>query len=169
MEQNKKPKQTQTSIVNCSLTQEQRLFNRERMVFMKHGTRTSGHLYTKQYFKYIHPTLWPPDAKNWFIGKDSEAGKVWSQEEKGMTEDEMVGWHHWLDGHEFEHTLGVGDGQGSPVASVHGVAKSWTWLNDWTELISSNESRYKLNSKQAIHKNIKGKTIELLEDSIGQM
>ena len=46
--------------------------------------------------------LWPPDVKNWLIGKDPEAGKDWSQEKKGMTEDEMVGWHHWLSGHEFE-------------------------------------------------------------------
>ena len=48
------------------------------------------------------PILWPPDAKNWLIGKDPDAGKDWRQEEKGMTEDEMVGWHHWLSGHEFE-------------------------------------------------------------------
>ena len=48
------------------------------------------------------PILWPPDAKNWLIGKDSDAGKDWRREEKGTTEDEMVGWHHWLDGHEFE-------------------------------------------------------------------
>ena len=46
--------------------------------------------------------LWPPDVKNWLIGKDPDAGKDWRQEEKGMTDDEMVGWHHWLDGHEFE-------------------------------------------------------------------
>ena len=45
--------------------------------------------------------FWPPDAKNWLIGKDPNAGKDWGQEEKGMTEDEMVGWHHWLNGHEF--------------------------------------------------------------------
>ena len=48
------------------------------------------------------PILWPPDAKNWLIWKDSDAGKDWRQEEKGMTEDEIVGWHHWLNGHEFE-------------------------------------------------------------------
>ena len=59
------------------------------------------------------PILWPPNAKNWLIGKDSDAGKNWRQEEKGMTEDEMVGWHHQLHGHEFEQALGVGDGQGS--------------------------------------------------------
>ena len=58
------------------------------------------------------PILWPPDAKSWLIGKDSDAGKDWGQEEKGTTEDKMAGWHHQLDGHEFEWTLGVGDGQG---------------------------------------------------------
>ena len=51
-------------------------------------------------------------AKSWLIGKDSDAGRDWEQEEKGTTEDEMAGWHHWLDGHEFEWTLGIGDGQG---------------------------------------------------------
>ena len=56
--------------------------------------------------------LWPPDVKNWLIGKDPNAVKHWRQE-KGMTEDEMVGWHHWLNGHEFEQAPGVGDGQGS--------------------------------------------------------
>ena len=59
------------------------------------------------------PILWPSDVKKWLIGKDLDAGKDWSQEEKGMTEDEMVGWHHWLDGHEFERAPGVDDGQGS--------------------------------------------------------
>ena len=58
------------------------------------------------------PILWPPDAKNWLIWKDPIAGKDWRWEEKGMTENEMVGWHHWLNGHEFEQALGVGDGQG---------------------------------------------------------
>ena len=58
------------------------------------------------------PILWLPHAKSWLIGKDPDAGRDWGQEEKGITEDEMAGWHHWLDGHEFEWTLGVGDGQG---------------------------------------------------------
>ena len=58
------------------------------------------------------PILWPPDTKNWLIGKDPDAGKDWRQEEKGTTEDEMVGWHHQLNGHEFQQALGVGDGQG---------------------------------------------------------
>ena len=57
------------------------------------------------------PVLWPPHAKSWPIGKDSDAGRDWRQEEKGTTEDEMAGWHHRLDGREFEWTPGVGDGQ----------------------------------------------------------
>ena len=58
--------------------------------------------------------LWPPDAKNWLIRKDPDGGKDWMQGEKGMTEDEMAEWHHWLNGHEFEQVPGDGDGQGSP-------------------------------------------------------
>ena len=61
------------------------------------------------------PIFWPADVKNWLIGKDPDAGKDWRQEEKGMTENEMVGWHHWLGGHEFEQTPGAGDRQGSLV------------------------------------------------------
>ena len=78
------------------------------------------------------PIFWLPDAKNWFIGKTPDAVKDWSQGEKGMTEDEIVGWHYWLDGYEFEQTLGVGDGQGS--LAVHGVVKSQTRLSNWTVL-----------------------------------
>ena len=59
------------------------------------------------------PIFWLPDEKNWLTGKDPDAGRDWRQEEKGMTEDEMVGWDHWLDAHEFEQAHGVGDGQGS--------------------------------------------------------
>ena len=59
------------------------------------------------------PILWPPEAKNWLIGKDPDDGKDWRQEEKGMTEDKMVGWHHWFYEHEFEQASGIGDGQGS--------------------------------------------------------
>ena len=81
------------------------------------------------------PVLWPLDAKSWLIWKDPDAGKDWGQEEKGMTEDEMVGWHHWLDGHGFVWTPGVGDGQaGLACCEVHGVAKSQSRLSDWTEL-----------------------------------
>ena len=66
------------------------------------------------------PILWPPHAKSWLIGKDSAVGRDWGQEEKGTTEDEMVGWHYRLDGQEFEWTLGVGDGQG-------GLARCNSW------------------------------------------
>ena len=61
------------------------------------------------------PVLWPPHVKSWLIGKDPDAGRGWGQEEKGTTEDEMAGWHHWLDGHEFEWIPGVRDGQGGLV------------------------------------------------------
>ena len=61
------------------------------------------------------PILWPPDAKSWLIGKDPDAGKDWRQKEKGMTEDEMVRWHHWLNGHEFEQTQGDSDGPEKPA------------------------------------------------------
>ena len=76
------------------------------------------------------PILWPPDAKNWLIGKDPDAGKDWRREEKEMTEDEMVRWHHWLDGHEFEQGLGVGDGQGGLVCLQSMGSESRTWLSD---------------------------------------
>ena len=80
--------------------------------------------------------LWPPDAKSWLVGKDPDAGNDWGQEEKGMTEDEMVGWHHRLHGHGFGWTLGVGDEQGGLVCcSSWGRKESdmTEWLN-WTEL-----------------------------------
>ena len=80
------------------------------------------------------PILWPSDAKNWLIGKDPDAWKDWGQEEKGMTDDEMVGWHHWLDGHEFEQGLGVGERQGNLATPFHGVATIRIWLSNWTEV-----------------------------------
>ena len=61
------------------------------------------------------PILWPLDANNWLVGKHSDSGKDWGQQDKGTVEDEMIRWYHWLDGHEFEQALGVGDGQGSLV------------------------------------------------------
>ena len=75
------------------------------------------------------PLLWPPDAKSWLTGKDPDAGKDWGQEEKGATENEMVGWHHWLNGHEFEQTLGDSKAW---RAVVHGVANSQTQLSKWS-------------------------------------
>ena len=78
------------------------------------------------------PILWPPDVKSRLIGKDRDAGKDWGQEEKGTREDEMVGWHHWLNGHEFEQAPGDSEGQGSLACCSPWFAKSWTWLSNWT-------------------------------------
>ena len=81
------------------------------------------------------PILWPPDGKNWLTRKDPDAGKDWRHNEKGTTENKMVGWHHWLDEHEFEPAPGVGDGQGSlDCFSPQGCKESDTteWLN-WTD------------------------------------
>ena len=81
------------------------------------------------------PILWPPDAKNWLIGKDPDAGKYWRQEEKRTTEDEMVVWHHFLDGYEFEQAPGVGDGQGGLVFCIPWGCKESDMTEDWSELI----------------------------------
>ena len=93
------------------------------------------------------PILWPPDAKTWLIGKDPDAGRDWGQEKKGTTEDEMVGWHHQLDGHEFGWTPGVGDGQG-------GLACCGSWGcrvgHDWAT--EQNWIRKKMFSNLYSHK-----------------
>ena len=88
------------------------------------------------------PILWSPDAESWLICKDPDAGKDWGQEEKGMTEDEMVGWHHWHNGHGFGWTSGVGDGQGGLACCGSWGRKvsdtterlNWTELNDWIQI-----------------------------------
>ena len=83
------------------------------------------------------PILWPPHAKCWLIRKDPDAGRDWGQEEKGTTEDEMAGWHHRLDGHEFGWTLGVGDGEGGLACCDswgHKESDMTEWLN-WTDTI----------------------------------
>ena len=79
------------------------------------------------------PILWPPDAKNWLIGKDTDAGNDWRREEKGTTEDEMVGWHHQLNWYDFEQARVVGNGQGSlAFCSPLSLKESDTteWLNN---------------------------------------
>ena len=90
------------------------------------------------------PVLWPPHAKSWLTGKDSDAGRDWGQEEKGTTEDEMAGWHHQLDGRGSEWTLGVSDGQGGlmccdswgcRVGHYWATELNWTegWIGIWRE------------------------------------
>ena len=78
------------------------------------------------------PTLWPPDVNSWLIGKDPDAEIDWRQKEKKPTEDEMVGWNHWFNGHWLGQTLGNGEGQGS--LESQGVTKSRTQLGNWTKI-----------------------------------
>ena len=81
------------------------------------------------------PILWPLHVKSWLIGKDPDVGRDWGQEEKGTIEDEMAGWHHWLNGHEFEWTPGVGDGQGGPgmlrFMGSQRVGHNWVTELNW--------------------------------------
>ena len=93
------------------------------------------------------PVLWPPHAKSWLIGKDSDAGRDWGQEQKGTTEDEMAGWHHWLDGCESEWTPGVGDRQGGlACCNSSGCKESDTTERlNWTELVISKTPFRSLN------------------------
>ena len=90
----------------------------------------------RNYAKAETLVLWLPHAKSWLIGKDSDTGRDWGQEEKETTEDEMAGWHHWLDGHESEWTPGVGDGQGGlACCDSWGCKESdMTEWQNWTEL-----------------------------------
>ena len=88
------------------------------------------------------PILWPPDVKTWFIGKDPDAGKDWRQEKKGTTEDEMVGWHHQLNGHEFEQALGDDDGQGSLVCCSPWDRKE-SGMSGW---LDNNNTNIKFNN-----------------------
>ena len=91
------------------------------------------------------PILWPPYVKNWLIGKDPDAGKDWRWEEKGMTEDEMVGWHHWLDWHESEQALGVGDSTGKPT-----VLKSMEWQRVGQDLLTEQQTATSVLGTQEI-------------------
>ena len=96
------------------------------------------------------PIPWPPHSKSWPIGKDPDAGKDWRHGEKGTTEDEMVGWHYWLNRHEFEQAPGVGDGQGGLVCCDSWGRKeldTTVWLN-WTELMA--DSCWGLTEKSKI-------------------
>ena len=91
------------------------------------------------------PILWLPDPKRWLIGKDPDSGKDWGQEEKGATEDEMVGWHHWLNGHEFEETPGPSEGQARLVCYSPWSHK----VSDTTEQLNNNKSLKKI--KEILH------------------
>ena len=102
-----------------------------------HPKRNQSWIFTGRTDAEVETTmLWPPDAKSWLIGKDPDAGKDWGQEEKGTTEDEMVGWHHQLNGHGFGWTPGVGDGQG-------GLAFCGSWgpkESDMTKWLNGTEA-----------------------------
>ena len=91
-------------------------------------------MFIGSYVEAEAPVLWPLDAKSWLIWKDPDAGKDWRQVEKGTTEDEMAGWHHQFDGHEFEWTSGAGDGQTGRPGVLQSIA-SRRVRHDWeTEL-----------------------------------
>ena len=98
------------------------------------------------------PILWPPDVKNWLLGKNPNAGKDWRQEEKGTTEDKMVGWHHRLDGLEFEQAPGVGDGQGSLVC-----CSPWDCKELHTTKLAVNDNTVKSELQKIFWKSRKGK------------
>ena len=123
------------------------------------------------------PILWPPDVKSWLIRKYPDAGRDWGQEEKGTTEDEMVGWHHRLNAHGFGWTPGVGDGQGG-LACCSSWGHKQTWLSDWTELnwiYKGIKPDYvlipytKINSRVVKDPNVRPQSIKLLEENIGSM
>ena len=97
------------------------------------------------------PVLWPPHMKSWLIGKDSDAGRDWGQVEKGTTEDEMAGWHHWLDGREIEWTLGVGDGQA-------GLACCDSWghkESDMTERLNWTDSIFAFHLLSSLYEEVR--------------
>ena len=112
------------------------------------------------------PICWPLDAKNWLNG-DLDAGKYWRREEKGTTEDQTVGWHHQLNGYEFEKILWVGDGQEAWHATVHGVVKSQTQLSNWMEVNWTEEQLgeirkpFKVNNAKKQRKTIEWGRLEI--------
>ena len=123
-----------------------------------HGRGTVHGLLLTQNFHLNIPlvtkSLWPPHAKSWLIGKDSDAGRNWEKVEKGPTEDEMAGWHHWLDGRESEWTLGVGDGQGGLACCDSWGRKEMdtTELTEWQSLqvcsLERQENSFQMRQKQ---------------------
>ena len=89
--------------------------------------------------------LWPPHVKSWLIGKDSDAERHWGQEEKGMTEDEMAGWHHRIDGRELSELRELVMDREAWRAAIHGVTKSQTRLSNWTEYVKLKKTKAKVN------------------------
>ena len=96
------------------------------------------------------PILWLPDAKSWLIGKDPDAGKDWRQKERRVAEDEMIGWHHRLNGHELGQAPGDRDREAWHIA-VHGVTKSWTQLSDSTRTTTNGHATFYLPVHQLMH------------------
>ena len=116
------------------------------------------------------PVLWPPHAKSWLIGKDSDAGRDWGREEKGTTEDEMAGWHHQLDGHEFGWTPGVGDGHGG-LACCNSWGRKESDMTEqlnWTELNSIFKPRINLDEKYTSLLWVTGKWFRWLYETLAQ-
>ena len=99
-----------------------------------HSEDQSWYFFGRNDAKAEAPVLWPPHAKSWVTGKDSDAGKDWGQEEKGTTEDEMAVWHHWLMNASLSELRKMVMNREARRAVIHGVAESRTQLSDWTEL-----------------------------------
>ena len=134
---------TLESPLDCKQMQPVHLKGDQSWVFIgRTEAETSFEVSNETFIEAETPILWPPDVKSWLVWKDPDAGQDWGQEEKGTTEDEMVGWHHRHDGHGFGWTLGVGDGQG-------GLACCGSWSrkeSDTTEWLSGTElKKEKLN------------------------
>ena len=125
------------TVVSKEKTLESRLDFREIKPVNPKGNQ-SGIFFGRTDAKAEAPILWPDEAKSRLIRKDPDAGKDWGQEEKRPTEDEMVGWRHWLNGHEFEQTPVDSEGQERLAAAVHGITKSQTWLSNQTTTTDNN-------------------------------
>ena len=122
-------------------------------------------IHWKDLFEAETPILWPPDAKSWLIWKDPDARKDWGQEEKGTTEDEMVGWHHWFNRHGFRWTPRVGDGQGGLAcwSSRGGKGLDTTERLNWTELNCTLETGNLLSVLEADYfSHISGITVSVI-------
>ena len=111
------------------------------------------------FYCFETPVLWPPHAKSWLIGKDSDAGRDWGQEEKGTTEDEMVGWHHWLDGRRVWVNSGSWWWTGRPGVLRFMGSQSRTQLSDWTELNWRYTRKIKNNMEWPVKNEILNDTI----------